>query len=313
MRDLGKISHPSTSVLSRLFYSMWRQRSMSVVCPSEPRLDGRRALVTGGNAGIGLEISRGLVLRGAEVIMGARNEQSALHAIATFPSSAAKATFLSLNLADLESVRLAALELQRNLNGQQVDILIHNAGIWPQVYQQSAQGFEIAFATNVLGHYALTRTLFEQSVLSPTARVIVQTGDIYIMTSECTEDYRYKNALGGQAAYCRSKLGNLWYAHELQRRFPSFEVYVAHPGVVASGLVTVGGRIGAYVKRKILLNPTEGAQMCLLLATQSNLIRGAYYHNTLGRMILRPQDPAMNMEKAQALWTLLERLSTGSP
>jgi NAD(P)-dependent dehydrogenase (short-subunit alcohol dehydrogenase family) len=309
MNRRKRITYARPAVHWRMFQAMWRQRSRSLWCPDNPRLDGKRALVTGGNAGIGLEISRGLVKRGAELIIAARNPASGQAAANELTSAGGKVGFVPLDLADLKSVRAAARALEDVCRGHQLDILIHNAGVWPTRYQQSAQGFEIAFATNVLGHYALTEALLSNGVLAPTARVIVQTGDIYVMAKDCTPDFRYSSALGGQAAYCRSKLGNLWYASELQRRYPGLAVYVAHPGVVASGLVDVGGRFGAFVKRQLLLSPLAGAQTCLLLATQDHFERGGYYHNTLGRMLLQADDPAMNSSKAVALWELLERLN----
>jgi hypothetical protein len=109
-------------------------------------------------------------------------------------------------------------------------------------------------------------------------------------------------------AYCRSKLGNLWFAAELGRRHPELQVYVVHPGVIASGLGGASTGFADIVRNAIMLDVEAGAQTPLWCATQPNLERAGYYHNTMGLVRLGPNDPASSREKAAALWDRMEEL-----
>lgn len=285
----------------RMRRSLLGQGARNPTCPATPRLDGRTALVTGGGRGIGLETSRGLAARGAEVFSASRRE----------PEGDVPARFVSLDLADLRSVAAGLDALARDLGGRRLDVVVANAGLWPSRHRTSAQGFESAFATNVLGHHALVRGLQARDLLAPQARVVVVTGDIYVLADDCTPDFRFRGRLGGQRAYCRSKLGNLWLARELARRHPELRVHAVHPGVVASGLGGGGPLLGA-IRRALLLSCEAGAQTPLYCATQPGLASGAYYHNTLGRVELPEHDPAADDARAAAFFDLLDALSAAS-
>jgi retinol dehydrogenase-12 len=279
-------------------------------CPALPSLAGKLALVTGGNAGIGLEISKGLVARGAELVIAARNTATSEAACAELRAQGGSCRTQPLDLADLDSVVHAGEALERELAGRRFDVLVANAGIWPKAYGASAQGHEAAFATNVLGHYLLIRRMFERELLRADARVVILTGDIYILVDACTPDFRFEGSRGGQDAYCRSKLGNLWVVAELGRRYPSACIVAAHPGVVASELGGKAGRFGAAMKRRMLISTEQGAQTPLFAATQ-DVQPGAYYHNTMGRMELAANDPASNRAGAEQLTAVLEQLIAG--
>jgi len=303
--------HPPVSVPRRLAMSTWRQNARSATCPATPRLDGQVALVTGGTRGIGLETTRGLARRGAEVISASRGEAAgARTAEAMRAELGVPIHSVGLDLSDLRSVPRALDRVGELLAGRALSIVIANAGLWPTRHALSAQGHEIAFATNVLGHHALVRGVLERGLLADAARVIAVTGDIYVMSRACSPDYAYRGPLGGQQAYCRSKLGNLWAARELARRHPELRVHAVHPGVIASALG--GGRSGvaAAIKRATMLSPERGAQTSLFCATQPGLENGSYYHNVLGRVLLHPDDPASDDVEAAALWSLLEELRT---
>jgi NAD(P)-dependent dehydrogenase (short-subunit alcohol dehydrogenase family) len=294
---------------------MWRamigQGAKSLHCPEEPRLDGRIALVTGATGGIGAEIVRGLVRRGAEVILPCRSEargRATLESLRAEFGAASRAHLAGLDLEDLTTIAAAMCEIADACSGRTIDLLVENAGIWPTRYRQSAQGHEIAFAVNVLAHFALRKRLMDAGLL-PAARVIVLTGDIYVMASECTADYRWKGPWGGTLAYCRSKLGNIWIAAELARRHPELEVFVVHPGVIATNLGGDAGAFGNAIKRQVMISPQQGAQTALLCATQDGLQRGGYYHNTQGVVRLPPTDPGANRAAAEALWSICENLA----
>ena len=266
-------------------------------------------LVTGGNGGIGLETCKGLAQRGAEVVILARNLSKAKQAIQDIKMvSDSDIHFIPLNLSDLESVSAASDKIINRWPNRTIDVVVANAGILPTRYSQSTQGFEIAFAINVLGHHAFIRRLHNSSKLVSGARIVMLTGDIYILANDCTPDFKYKKKRDGLPAYCRSKLGNLWCVGELSRRYKDIDSYAVHPGAIASDLGGKSGRFTNLLKRNLLLSTEEGAQTSLFCATQPNLISGGYYHNTMGKMNLRQEDPATNTEKAAAFWEILEEL-----
>lgn len=294
----------SFSPLRRSAGALWRQRSRCLRCPEDARLDGKLALVTGGNAGIGFETSRGLARRGAEVVIACRSEARAAEALAALsgePGLRVRPRSVPLDLADLASVRKAVDRLSRESEGRPVELLVLNAGIWPTRFGISTQGHEIAFATNVLGHFALTREL-ERSGALRAGRVVVVTGDIYVRARSCTPDFAYRGRAGGAAAYCRSKLGTLWLARELARRRPGLTVVAVHPGVVATGLL----RGLDALKRLLLLDCESGAQASLVAATHPWIASGSYLHNTRGLVRLGSGDPAADAHGAEALWEACE-------
>jgi retinol dehydrogenase-12 len=300
--------HPSTRTLPRVLRCMWRQARANPTCPPS-RIDGQIALVTGGSRGIGLETSRGLAARGAEVVSAARREEAGKRMVEALRSEYGRpAHFLPLDLADLATLPRTLDRLEAVLAGRPLKILVANAGLWPRRFERSAQGHEIAFATNVLGHSALIRGALERGLLAEGCRVVVVTGDIYIMATECSPDFVHRGALGGQQAYCRAKLGNLWYVRELARRQPSLRVHAVHPGVVASELGGASTGPALAIKRALMLSPEQGAQTSLFCATQPGLASGTYYHNVLGRVELGPTDPASDTKRAGELWALLEQL-----
>jgi len=288
----------------------FRQAQRTPRCPETPRLDGWLAVVTGATGGIGVEIARGLARRGADLVLPCRDpsrgERVAAELRVTAP--AARIALVEADLEDLDSVRRGAAEIARLATGRGVRLLVENAGVWPRTFATTRQGHEVAFGVNVLAHFVLRRELERAGVLDA-PRIVVLTGDIYILDSACTPDFRWRGALGGMHAYCRSKLGNLWIASELVRRRPSFEVRVVHPGVVATNLGGDVGSLGNRLKRLVMISPELGAQMPLVCATQPGLENGGYWHNAYGRMLLAGDDPARDAAAAASLWDLCESLS----
>jgi NAD(P)-dependent dehydrogenase (short-subunit alcohol dehydrogenase family) len=267
--------------------------------------------VTGATGGIGLEIARGLARRGAALILPCRNLRKGERVAKELRSAVGPRhpiDLVEMDLEDLESVLRGAEEIQRAAEGSNVDVLVENAGVWPRHFAETRQGHEIAFGVNVLAHFVLRGELAAAGALQA-ARVVVLTGDIYILASDCTSNFRWSGSLGGMRAYCRSKLGNLWIAAELARRSPSIEVRVVHPGVVATNLGGAGS-IGAWFKRRFFISPELGAQMPLICATQPGLENGGYWHNAHGRMRLSPDDPARDSASAKKLWETCEALSS---
>jgi NAD(P)-dependent dehydrogenase (short-subunit alcohol dehydrogenase family) len=306
---LKRVTYPGIAVSGRLWTAIQGQASKTPRCPEIPRLDGRRALVTGGNAGIGYWIAHGLSWRGASVMVAARREAQLINAVQQIGRETRNLMESTpLDLADLRSVSEAAVKIARTAKDAPFDIVVLNAGVWPKKYSISAQGHEIAFAVNVLGHHALLKRLLARGMIATDARVVILTGDIYIMARDCTPDFKYSGAYGGMLAYCRSKLGNLWFSGEFAKRHPLLEVVVVHPGVVASGLVTGESGFAATLNRGFLLSPQMGAQTPLVAATHPGLGGAVYLHNTAGQMKLAEGDPALDTKAAARFWGTLESL-----
>jgi len=313
----GMIALPEYAVprshLRRMLAASFGQARRTPRCPDTPRLDGRLAVVTGATGGIGLEIARGLARRGARLILPCRNPakgEAFRDRLRADGAGEAAVDLVPMDLEDFDSVREGARSIEASAGGHPIDLLVENAGIWPVRYARTRQGHEIAFGVNVLAHFLLRRRLEESGLLAQ-ARVVILTGDIYILESTCTPDSVWSGRVGGMRAYCRSKLGNLWIAAELLRRSPQLSVYVVHPGVVATNLGGDAGALGNRLKRLVMISPELGAQMPLVCCTQPGLENGGYYHNALGRMRLPESDPARDSRAAARLWETCEALAKG--
>jgi NAD(P)-dependent dehydrogenase (short-subunit alcohol dehydrogenase family) len=310
--DLREYAAPA-SALRRMLVNSLGQAKHTPRCPDTPRLDGKLVVVTGATGGIGLEIARGLARRGASLILPCRNPakgERVADALRSELESDASIELVEMDLEDLDAVRRGAEAIARTAADRHVDVLVENAGIWPQRYAETRQRHEVAFGVNVLAHFVLRGELETAGALRAT-RVVMLTGDIYILASACTPDFRWSGRLGGMRAYCRSKLGNLWIAAELVRRSPGLEVRVVHPGVVATDLGGDVGALGDRFKRRLFISPELGAQMPLICATQPGLENGGYWHNVHGRMRLAAQDPARDAAGAARLWETCETLGEG--
>jgi NAD(P)-dependent dehydrogenase (short-subunit alcohol dehydrogenase family) len=205
-----------------------------------PALDGRRAVVTGANAGLGLEITRHLAAAGAEVVLACRNLEKAERAAAQVRAGlpAAKLEVRALDLADLDSVAAFADRWDGGL-----DLLVNNAGLMAVDESRTAQGFETQFGVNHLGHFALTARLLPHLLATPGSRV----GTMSSMGHRAARgepDPRLERPYERWGAYFRSKLANLHFTAELQRRLvaagaPTVAV-AAHPGGSRTDLGTEG-------------------------------------------------------------------------
>ena len=212
-----------------------------------PRMEGLRALVTGANSGIGWHTSAALARSGAHVTLACRNTESADTAAqrirATVPD--AKVEVRHLDLSSLESVS----RLSQDWDGP-LDLLFNNAGVMtPSTWQPTSDGFELQFGTNHLGHFALTAGLLPALKAARNPRVVTVSsirhhwGTESVLAGNPAEDYR------PGPAYGNSKLANLLFGRELQRRAavhaPHLTSTMAHPGVSATGLVTDTQGMGA--------------------------------------------------------------------
>jgi NAD(P)-dependent dehydrogenase (short-subunit alcohol dehydrogenase family) len=202
-----------------------------------PGQHGRVAIVTGANSGLGAAIARELARAGATVIMAVRNpekgERAASDIRAHVPDAALE--LRELDLSDLASVRAFASGHQGRL-----DLLINNAGIMAPPRRETKDGFESQFGTNHLGHFALTGLLLPRLLEAPEPRVVTQSSGAHrigrINFDDLQGERRYINWL----AYGQSKLANLMFALELQRRASaagiSLRSMAAHPGYARTNL-----------------------------------------------------------------------------
>jgi NAD(P)-dependent dehydrogenase (short-subunit alcohol dehydrogenase family) len=167
-----------------------------------------------------------------------------------------------------------------------VDMLIMCAAIAGKPYKLSPQGYEIHYATNFLGHFALTHHLLP-SLLEQRARVVVVSSVLHTYADDAGPDFNYSSlplwgSVGGWWAYCRSNLAKTWFGYELQRRHPELTVPVCHPGVIDSGLTVVPTNLLQSVKASLLISPVDGARTPLYCALSPDAKGNTFYHNVLG-------------------------------
>jgi NAD(P)-dependent dehydrogenase (short-subunit alcohol dehydrogenase family) len=200
-----------------------------------PDLAGRTAIVTGANNGLGLRIARVLAERGAQVVLACRNTDKAGQAAERI---GAGASVVRLDLASQASVRTAAEEIRDRF--PRVDLLINNAGVMDVPYQQTEDGFELTLATNHLGPYALTGLLLDRLAAAPNARVVTVSSLGHREGVMDFDDPHFERNYDREQAYYRSKLANLLFTYELDRRLRAADSAVSaiacHPGVVHTDL-----------------------------------------------------------------------------
>ena len=291
-----------------------------------PDQRGRTALITGANSGLGLETARALLARGARVVLACRNltkAESACEELA--PAGAGEAIPLELDLADLVSVRRGAAEVGERWGG--LDLLINNAGVMAPPRQLSAQGFELQFAVNHLGHFALTQAVLP--LLRPGARVVHVSSGASYFGRIAFDDLQGEQRYDAWAAYAQSKLANVMTALELQRRLnrqgAAVHSIAAHPGLARTNLQPTsvaarGSRMEALAYR--LMDPlfqsaAMGALPQLFAATAPDAEPGGFYGpgglaNLKGYpKACRIAPAALDTQACEQLWSVSEELCSG--
>jgi NAD(P)-dependent dehydrogenase (short-subunit alcohol dehydrogenase family) len=212
-----------------------------------PDLSGRTVVVTGGNSGIGFEAALGFARRGAEVVLACRDLGKARAASAAIRAAVPRASALpmQLDLASLASVRRFAADFAAARAS--LDVLCNNAGVMATPYRTTADGFEMQLGTNHLGHFALTGLLLDRLLAAPRARVVNVSSNAHKMGRIRFDDLHGQRAYKKWDAYGQSKLANLLFTYELQRRFEraaARAISVAcHPGYAATNLQVSGPRM----------------------------------------------------------------------
>ncbi|HUQ02680.1 MAG TPA: SDR family oxidoreductase [Kofleriaceae bacterium] len=272
-------------------------------------LTGRSFVVTGANTGIGKETVRALAQRGAHIVLACRSEEKTTPVVDEIraQSPAAKLEFVALDLGDLASVRACATELLRR--DHPIHALVNNAGL-ASVRGRTKDGFELAFGTNHLGHYLLTRLLMERIEKSAKpgapARIVNVSSDSHYSADGIDFDavQDASRSVTGLHEYEVSKLANVLFTKELARRLDAAKVttYSLHPGVIASDIWQRRvPRFLSAVPRLFMKSTTEGAKTSVYCATSVDVANhtGRYYADCKEK---RPNRAAQSEELARALW-----------
>ena len=250
-----------------------------------PDQSGRTAVITGGNSGIGFEAARVLAGRGARLILGCRDQGKAHDAVTRIRAAApgANVRVVPLDLASLESVRVAAGQIRSACEG--IDLLINNAGVMMPPYGRTADGFELQFGINHLGHFALTGLLIDRLAALPGARVVTVSSNGHRDGRINFDDLQSERGYRRVAGYGQSKLANLMFTYELQRRLdsagsPAIAV-AAHPGLTRTDLARYLSRVMTafyvLVERPLAQRAAIGALGTLRAATDPAVHGGEYY------------------------------------
>jgi len=246
-----------------------------------PRIDGRLAIVTGANSGLGFETARVLASRGAEVVLACRNEERGRTAQGRIPG----ASLRLLDLADLASVQRFADETLAE--GRPLDLLVNNAGVMALPFGRTKDGFETQLGVNHLGHYALTGRLLPLLLEAPRGRVVTVSSLVHVPGRMRWDDLSFQR--GGYhpwVAYAQSKLANLLFTFELERRLreagTNAIALAAHPGYAATNLqlgATERSFEGVWrlFNSRVAQSAADGALPTLYAATAPEAEGGALY------------------------------------
>lgn len=292
-----------------------------------PRQDGRLAVVTGANSGIGYATARALAKAGAEVVLAGRDPDRIRGAAERMRAAVPGAHLRpeTLDLADLSSVAAFAERLGRV--GAPVDVLVNNAAVMAIPHRRTTKdGFELTVGTNHLGHFALTGLLLPQLLRSsaPGARVVTVSAAIARSPLADPEDFQSTRKYRPMGAYAKSKLANVLFALELQRRAftarTSLTSVAVHPGTSMTGLQRHEPRVLQGLGRLVLerfvgQSADEAALPSLFAATAATAEPGGFYGPT-GRFEARGAPGPVELPtlawdagSARGLWETSEALT----
>ncbi|MCA9970722.1 MAG: SDR family oxidoreductase [Anaerolineales bacterium] len=243
-----------------------------------PDLSGRVAVVTGANSGLGFETARALARRGAHVVLACRSAARGETAVAAIrrETPTADLALQPLDLADLASVRAFAAEFRAR--HARLDLLINNAGVMAIPRRETADGFEMQLGVNHLGHFALTGLLIEAVLAAPAARVVTVSSNAHGFGRMRFDDLQGRRSYNKWQAYSQSKLANLLFAYDLQRRLAAAGAgalsVAAHPGYAATNLQY---GLLMWVLNRTLAQSAEMGALPILYAATAPAVRGGDY------------------------------------
>jgi NAD(P)-dependent dehydrogenase (short-subunit alcohol dehydrogenase family) len=285
---------------------------------------GRTVIITGGGSGLGLIVARELAGAGARVVIASRDAKKLLQATDSIKAEHPKAIVeaAELDLANLASVRAFAKSFLASHD--RLDVLINNAGVMAAPYRKTADGFELQFGTNHLGHFALTGLLMPALSRLLGARVVTVSSNNHKGGEIHIDDLQGAQHYSRWGAYGQSKLANLLFALELDRRLKASGMPVisvaAHPGYSATNLQLSGPplreRIVLRLANRLIAQSAEmGALPILYAATDPELPGGSYVgpdgpaERRGYPTVVQPSERANDLEMASRLWQISETLT----
>jgi NAD(P)-dependent dehydrogenase (short-subunit alcohol dehydrogenase family) len=291
-----------------------------------PDLTGKVVVVTGGNTGIGLQAAIAFAGKGAETVLACRNESRALHAIRlirkTIPDASVR--HLPLDLGSLASIHRFAERFSKDY--LRLDILLNNAGVILIPYRVTEDGFESHVGINHLGHFALTGLLIDLIEKTDGARVVNVSSKGHRKGKMDFHNFQYSQGRGFSrfGAYTRSKLANLLFTYELDRRLRKANInalaVAVHPGYSYTDFGRAGFfRVLRYIYYPLVVmitqTPDRGALPSLRAAVDPE-VKGGEYFGPRGRgerkgypVLVRSNEASHNLNDARKLWELSEELT----
>lgn len=288
-------------------------------------LEGKTAIVTGANVGLGYETTLALAKKGAHLILASRSEEKAKLAIQKILEQVPKAKleFIQIDLGSLHSIATFADICNKRFS--QLDILVNNAGVMVPPYTLTKDGFEQQFGVNYLGHFYLTSLLFPLIKKTKNARIVMLSSLAHVHGEINFKDLQSTTKYHKMTAYRQSKLACLLFAYELDRRLKASNIEVksiaAHPGVSITNLVK---NFSAYLKFLMILlkpilpffshPPHLAAEPIIVAAAHSNIKSGDFmgpvgFKDMKGKTsYANSTSQSKNEELAKELWQVSEKL-----
>ncbi|HXO50908.1 MAG TPA: SDR family NAD(P)-dependent oxidoreductase [Mycobacterium sp.] len=286
-----------------------------------PDQTGRTAVITGANTGLGYETAAALAAKGADVVLAVRNLDKGTEAARRIEQGTpgAQVTVQELDLTSLDSVRAAADELRSN--HESIDLLINNAGVMFTPRSTTKDGFEWQFGTNHLGHFALTNLLLDRVLAATGSRIVTVSSQGHRFVRGIRfDDLQWDRSYSRVGAYGQSKLANLLFTYELQRRLTGTNTIAvaAHPGGSRTELTRNLPPLVAAATRlaePLFQSAGMGALPTLRAATDPGVLGGQYFGpDGFGEQRGHPKVVASSMashdtDAQRRLWAVSEELT----
>src|SRR6476659_3562112 len=288
-----------------------------------PDQTGRTAVITGANTGLGYETAAALAAKGAHVVLAVRNTDKGLAAadLLSRRSPGASVAVQELDLTSLESIRAAAENLRAA--HASIDLLINNAGVMFTPKSTTKDGFELQFGTNHLGHFALTNLLLDRVLAAPGSRVVTvsSVGHRFARNGIRFDDLQSERSYSRVGAYGQSKLANLMFTYELQRRLQGTNTIAvaAHPGGSRTELTRNLPPLVAAVTRlaePLFQSAEMGALPTLRAATDPGVLGGQYFGpDGFGEQrgypkVVASSEASHDTDAQRRLWAVSEELTS---
>jgi NAD(P)-dependent dehydrogenase (short-subunit alcohol dehydrogenase family) len=288
-----------------------------------PDQTGRVAIITGANTGLGYETAAALAAKGAHVVLAVRNLEKGKEAARRIEQADpdGQVQLQELDLSSLESIRAAADQLRSD--HESIDLLINNAGVMFTPKSTTADGFELQFGTNHLGHFALTNLLLDRVLAVPGSRVVTvsSVGHRFARRGIRFDDLQWERDYGRVRAYGQSKLANLLFTYELQRRLQGTNTIAvaAHPGGSRTELTRNLPPLVAAATRvlePLMQGADMGALPTLRAATDPGVLGGQYYGpDGFGEQrgypkVVASSAASHDIDAQRRLWTVSEELTS---